>query len=265
MMLINPIAFEVFGFEVRWYGVLMATAVLFAVMIAYFRAENFGVKRESLMDFVVIAVPLAFVGARTYYVIFNLSYYRGNFFHMINVREGGLAIHGALIVGAVVAILFCKFNKLNIWNFLDLAVPSVAIGQAIGRWGNYFNQEAYGSPTDLPWAITIGNSRVHPTFLYESLFCLFLFFLLILMSKNRKFQGQIALLYCMLYSFERFFVEYLRTDSLMLFGLLKQAMVLSALVFLVSLVLYVLKSRAAMKEGRIFVGGQSKYKGKFKR
>ncbi|MGP1569727.1 MAG: prolipoprotein diacylglyceryl transferase [Eubacteriales bacterium] len=259
----SPIAFEILGIEVRWYGVLMAIAVLFAMLVACMRAKKFGFTADRILDYVLIAVPIAFVGARLYYVLFNYSYYEGDILRMINVRAGGLAIHGALLTGLLITIILCKIWKLDVWDFLDLAAPSVAIGQAIGRWGNFFNSEAYGSVTDLPWAIVISGQKVHPTFLYESIWCLLLFFFLII--KNRDFKGQIALLYCIWYSFERFFVEYLRTDSLMLFGRFKQAMVLSAVCFFVCIILYCYKKRIAKKEGKIFAFGSSKYKGKFKR
>lgn len=259
----NPIAFEIFGLEIRWYGVLMACAVLFAMLIAFKRAKKFNLTSDVIMDYVLITIPLSFIGARIYYVIFNYSEYAGNIFKIINTRAGGLAIHGGLITGVIVTVVLCKIWKLEIWNFLDLIAPSVAIGQAIGRWGNFFNSEAHGSATDLPWAILANGERVHPTFLYESIWCLLLFLFLII--KDRDFKGQIVLLYCIWYSFERFFVEYLRTDSLMLFGVIKQAMLLSAVCFVMCSVLYYYKKSVAKKEGKIFAFGTSKYKGKFKR
>lgn len=261
----NPIAFSVNGFEVRWYGVLMATAVLFGMLIAYLRAEKNGIERERIIDFVLICIPISFIGARFYYVLFNYSDYEGNFYDMINVRAGGLAIHGGLIAGFLVTWILCKTWKCKFLNFLDLLAPSVAIGQAIGRWGNFFNSEAHGGPTNLPWAIMVNGEKVHPTFLYESIWCLLLFFILIIVAKEKKFDGQIILLYGMLYSFERFFVEYLRTDSLMLFGALKQAMVLSAFVFICCFIAYIIMSKRVYKQGTIFIGSPSRYKGKFKR
>ena len=259
----NPIAFEIFGIEVRWYGVLMAIAVLFGMLVACKRAKKYDISVDRILDFVLIAVPLAFVGARIYYVIFNYDDYKGSITAMLNVRAGGLAIHGALIAGILATIVLCKVWKYDIWNFLDMVAPCVAIGQAIGRWGNFFNSEAHGGITNLPWAIIVNGQKVHPTFLYESIWCLILFFILIV--KDRDFKGQIALLYGILYSFERFFVEYLSTDSLMLFGRIKQAMLLSAIVFAVCTIVYFYKKSVAKKEGKIFAFGTSKYKGKFKR
>ncbi len=261
----GPIAFELFGLEVRWYGVLMAVAVLFGVFIACMRAKKYNFTNDKIFDYVLITVPLSFVGARLYYILFNYNYYAGDIFRMINVRAGGLAIHGALIFGLITTIILCKIWKCDIWDFLDLVVPSVAIGQAIGRWGNFFNSEAHGGITDLPWAIIVDGQKVHPTFLYESIWCLILFFVLIL--KERNFKGEIFLLYAILYSLERFFVEYLRTDSLMLFGTIKQAMLLSAVCFVVCAVLYYYKGTTSKKADKIFAftNRPSKYKGRFKR
>jgi phosphatidylglycerol:prolipoprotein diacylglycerol transferase len=172
-----------------------------------------------------------------YYVLFNWENYGGDLKKIINLREGGLAIHGGLIFGFVTAAILCYLWNVRPLNLLDLVVPAVALGQAIGRWGNYFNQEAHGGPTDLPWAIVVDGVKVHPTFLYESIWCFLLFIFLIVIDNNRKFEGQTFLLYGILYSFERFFIEALRTDSLMI-GPFKQAQVLSAIVFIVFLMIY---------------------------
>ncbi|MBN7774259.1 prolipoprotein diacylglyceryl transferase [Clostridium aminobutyricum] len=260
----NPIAFTAFGIDVRWYGILIAIGIVVATLIVYKRAPRHGINPDKTLDFILICVPVGIIGARLYYVIFNWHYYSGDFFKMINLRAGGLAIHGGLILGLAAAAILCKLWNYKPLNILDLAMPAVALAQAIGRWGNYFNSEAHGGPTDLPWAITVDGQTVHPTFLYESIWCFILFFVLIAIDNNRSFEGQTFFAYGILYSMERFFVEFLRTDSLMLFGVLKQAMVLSGFVFVVFLVLYILLYKRTRRQGKIFYGRYSKYTGKFK-
>lgn len=210
----DPVAFTVFGLDIRWYAVLICTGMLIASLIAYRRAPKRGIDPEDLLDVLLFSIPVGIIGARAWYVIFNFHYY-DTFFEIINIRSGGLAIHGGLIFGLTTAAIVCKVKKISILDIFDLAVPCVALAQGIGRWGNYFNSEAYGSPTDLPWAITIDGVKVHPTFLYESIWCVILFFLLTWVWKRSRFQGQVVCLYAALYSLERFFVEQLRTDSLL--------------------------------------------------
>ena len=194
-------------------------------------------------------MPVGVIGARLYYVVFNWDYYAGDIFKIINIRSGGLAIHGGLIFGFLTAALLCKLWNIRPLNLLDLAAPAVALAQSVGRWGNYFNSEAHGGPTDLPWAIPVDGQMVHPTFLYESVWCFLLFLILLYVDSNRKFEGQTFLIYGILYSFERFFVEHLRTDSLML-GPFKQARVLSAVVFILFIIVYLHLKRKS--RNRIF-------------
>ncbi|MBP3816380.1 MAG: prolipoprotein diacylglyceryl transferase [Firmicutes bacterium] len=246
----NPVAFSIMGFDVRWYGILIGLGFMLGILISYLRAPKLGIKSDHVLDFCIFMIPLAIIGARAYYVIFEWEYYAGDIKKILDIRSGGLAIHGGLIVGIIVCIAVCKYHKIKILNMLDLIFPQVALGQAIGRWGNFFNSEAHGGPTDLPWGIMVDGEKVHPTFLYESIWCLLLFFFLLYITKKRRFTGQIALLYGILYSLERFFVEALRTDSLMI-GPFKQAQVLSLCVIVVCLILYVYlykKSQSPSKE-----------------
>ena len=182
-------------------------------------------------------LPVAVIGLRLYYVAFHWDRYAGDLSEILNIREGGLAIHGGLIFGFLAAWLMCRHKGISILNGMDLAVPCIALGQAIGRWGNFFNEEAHGCETDFPISVLIDGVNYHATFLYESLWCLMLFFLLSAIARKRRFTGQIFCLYLMLYSLERFFVEFLRTDSLMI-GSFKQAMVLSACLIVVGAVAY---------------------------
>jgi len=234
---INPIAFTILNVEVRWYGVLIGAAMLIGVFLCYFRADKFDIEKEKVLDICMFSLPAAIIGARVWYVAFNYDYYHGSIIDMLNVRHGGLAFHGGLIFAVVTALFLCHRWKMGTWNLLDLAAPAVALGQAIGRWGNFFNQEAHGGPTNLPWAIEVGGEMVHPTFLYESIWCLLLFIFLMWLSNRRSFSGQIFLLYVMLYSIERFFVEWLRTDSLLIFGF-KTAQLVSIIAIIVSIFLY---------------------------
>lgn len=234
---IDPIAFTIFGLEIRWYGILISSALVLSILIASFRAKKNNIKTDAVLDIIIWSVPIGIIGARLYYVIFNWDYYSGNLARIINIRGGGLAIHGGLIFGVITALIVCAIKQINFLKMADLLIPEVALAQAIGRWGNFFNGEAYGSETNLPWAIVVDGKSVHPTFLYESIWCFFLFFLLIYIAKNKKFDGQILLLYGILYSIERFFVEGLRTDSLM-FGSLKQAQLISITILIISIILY---------------------------
>lgn len=233
----NPIAFSIFSYEIRWYGILIATAMCLAVIISSKRAPRVGIDSESILDLAIWMLPIGIVGARAYYVIFNSSIYH-SFYDVINIRNGGLAIHGGLIAGLIVLLIICSKKKINPLDMADLVIPSVALAQSIGRWGNYFNSEAHGGPTDLPWGIMVDGVKVHPTFLYESIWCFILFFVLSYFFYNRKFKGQVVCLYGMLYSVERFFVEGLRTDSLMI-GPLKQAQVISIVCIIASFALYI--------------------------
>lgn len=234
----GPVAFSIGSLDIMWYGVLIATAMVLAIVICCRRAPRHGMNSDNVLDLALWMIPSGVIGARIYYVVFNWYLYKGNLASIFNIRGGGLAIHGGILAGMLACYLVCRHNKINFLSCLDLAMPAVALAQAIGRWGNFFNSEAYGTPTDLPWAIVVNGEHVHPTFLYESIWCFLLFLLLSYIDKNsRLFDGQIFCLYGILYSVERFFVEWLRTDSLMI-GPFKQAQVLSITAIIVCCILY---------------------------
>lgn len=241
----DPVAFRIFGIEIMWYGVLISFGVLLGVFFALKECKRIGYNADNVLDFLLIAIPSAIIGARAYYVIFSWDYYSAHTSEIINIRNGGLAIHGALIAGVIVGILFCKKRKLNVLQLLDILIPSVALGQAIGRWGNYVNQEAYGGPTDLPWGIVVNGQKVHPTFLYESIINLAVFLFLIWFRKNKKTsEGQVLSLYLILYSAGRFVVEGLRTDSLMFLNLrVAQLISIASIIAGVGLWVYVNKKK----------------------
>ena len=240
----SNVAFTIFGFDIMWYGILIATGMLLAIAIAFRRAPRHGIEPDRIYDIALVCLPAAVVGCRLYYVAFHWDQYAGDIAKILNIREGGLAIHGGLIFGIGAGVLLCRRWNIHPLNGVDLVMPGIALAQSIGRWGNYFNQEAHGGPTNLPWAIEVNGQMVHPTFLYESIWCFLLFFILIYIDNHRKFEGQTCLSYGILYSIERFFVEGLRTDSLML-GPLRQAQVISVvLIVLCSASYFVLKRRA---------------------
>ena len=210
----NPIAFSVLGFGIRWYAVLICAGILLASAIGLFRIKRRGISRNDYLDVILYSVPLGIIGARAWYVIFEWQQYH-SLFDVLNIRAGGLGIHGGMIVSMLTAFIVCRVKHISFLDCMDTAVPCAALAQAIGRWGNFFNQEAYGTVTNLPWAIVIDGNHVHPTFLYESIWCLFLFIFLSIKDRKKKFRGQTLTLYMILYSLERFFVEQLRVDSLL--------------------------------------------------
>ena len=238
----NPVAFTVFHIDIMWYAILVSTGIILATVLCCARAGRHDLTSDTILNFVIISVPAGVIGARLYYVLFHWDWYAGSLASILNIRAGGLAIHGGLIAGLGTAAILCAIWKVRPLNLLDLAAPSIALAQSIGRWGNYFNSEAHGGPTDLPWGILVDGQSVHPTFLYESIWCFLLCLFLLWLDRRRGFEGQIICAYGVLYSLERFFVEALRTDSLMI-GPFKQAQVISLVIFAVCLIGYIVLSR----------------------
>lgn len=222
----DRVAFTVFGIDVMWYGVLMATGMILGTIIALKEAKRVGIKEDDVLDLAIIAIPLGLLGARLYYVLFNWGYYSQNLSQILNFRGGGMAIHGALIAGILTGYVFTKIKNINFFKMADAVLIGMPLAQAIGRWGNFINGEAHGGPTNLPWGILVDGVKVHPTFLYESIWDLGLFIFLWLFRKKKQYEGQILVYYITLYSLGRFFIEGLRTDSLMI-GPLRMAQVIS--------------------------------------
>lgn len=245
---INRVAFTLFGHNIYWYGIIIALGFLLAVLYCSKIAPRFGLDPECLPDMLLFAVPLSIIGARAYYVIFYLSQFRNadgslNWSNVIAIWDGGLAIYGAIIAAVLTVLVFCRVRRINPWLLLDVGCYGLLIGQAVGRWGNFVNMEAFGSVTDIAWrmsgqpiadwlakygqftdtavynAIVDGTLGVHPTFFYESLWNVIGFCLLVLLAKKwRKCDGQIFLSYVAWYGVGRFFIEGLRTDSLYFFS-----------------------------------------------
>lgn len=242
----DPIAFVIFGFEVRWYGVLIALAMMIGILIAIKRASKKNIIADHILDILIVSIPCAILGARLYYVTFSLDYYLAYPEQIFAIWLGGLAIHGGLIGAFIGGYIVCRIKKLNFIMILDIFAPCFPLGQAIGRWGNYLNQEAYGSETNLPWAITVtdplkGIIKVHPTFLYESISNIIIFFFILFYERKfKKTDGELICIYAILYSCVRFFIEGLRTDSLYFYNfriaqLISIALIILGLTFLVIL------------------------------
>ena len=272
---LNPIAFRVFGWPIHWYGIIIACGFLLAVAYGYWRAPRFGVDQEKLIDMLFFAVPLAIIGARAYYVIFYLSLYTKadgsfNWGEAVAIWDGGLAIYGGVIAAVATVAVYCKVRKQNFWNYTDIGCFGLLIGQLVGRWGNFVNIEAYGGVTTLPWRmcsesianellwkgvvdsaqyqqILDGTLGVHPTFLYESLWNLLGFFILVLIArKGRRFNGQLFLSYIVWYGLGRAAIEGLRTDSLYFFNTgLRTSQMLGLVSAAAAIVLMVVRFRTA--------------------
>lgn len=243
----NPVAFEIFGLSIRWYGILLSAGIMVGILLAYNEAKKLGRNPEYIIDLALWCVPAAIIGARIYYVLLEWDYYNGDIMRMINIREGGLAIHGALIAAVFSGYIFTKVKKISFWETADIVAPSIIIGQAIGRWGNFMNNEAHGGPTSLPWGIIVDGIRVHPTFLYESLWNLGVFLILIFYRKKKKADGEVFLLYGILYSLGRFWIEGLRTDSLMFFGMRAAQLISIAIIMVFSIIFYIIRNREKNK------------------
>ena len=239
-----PGTYSIFGFTLYWYGTIIALGFLLAVIYVTKRSKQFGLTQDNIIDMLICAVPSAVIGARLYYVIFNFSLYKDNLWNIFKIRDGGLAIYGAIIFAALAVVIYCKVKKMPIGPFFDIGALGLLIGQSAGRWGNFMNREAFGRETTIFCRMGLtdasGNTIfVHPTFLYESLWNLLGLLLLHLFSKSgkRRYDGQIFAMYVAWYGFGRMLIEGLRTDSLYLFSTgLRVSQVLAALSVIVAVV-----------------------------
>ena len=241
-MKINPVAFKLFGLEVRWYGILIAIGAFLAINVAEKMGKRYnykdGLYNLFSSDLGIFVILLGVIGARLYYVIFQWDYYRENPGEILAIRNGGLAIYGGILAGLLATYIFSRIKKIKFMTILDCLAPAVPLAQAIGRWGNFINGEAHGGPTDLPWGIMVDGIKVHPTFLYESLLDFFIFIVLyFFVSKRQKFEGQLFTLYLIIYGCGRFFIEAMRTDSLY-FGPFRVSQLLSLILVVIGLIIY---------------------------
>ena len=249
---INRVAFAIGSFQVYWYGLIIATGLILALVYAHFSAKRYNVDVSKLMNCVFAGIITGIIGARLYFCIFKWDYYGSHPLEIFWIHEGGLAIYGGIIGALLGGLGVAKIQKMKFLPVLDITMVGFLIGQGLGRWGNFFNQEAYGTPTGLPWGMmsegTLGEA-VHPCFLYESLWCLLGVAVLHFYGKYRqRYAGQIFYLYLVWYGFERMIVEGLRTDSLylpfQLFGMdIRVSQVLSFAIFVTGIVFLIINRK----------------------
>lgn len=257
---LNPIAFNLGGIQVHWYGIIIASAVVLATILVVQEAKRRRIDPDSIYDLILWALPVAIITARMYYVIFEWGYYQNHVDEIVRVWDGGIAIYGALIGAGIVVYLFCRANWIPVWLMLDIIAPVLIMAQGIGRWGNFMNQEAFGRITSLTFLqslhlphfiiqqMLIDGAYRQPTFLYESLWDILGFIVLMsLRHKKHLFkQGEVFLSYVIWYAFGRFFVEGMRTDSLMLLGI-RVSQWLSVILFIGAIGILVFR-RKSMRE-----------------
>jgi len=258
------------GNGIYWYGVMICLGVILALLFCGKQAPKYGLKDDDVYEMVIWAIPLCIIGARLYYVVFYLDLYTNpdgsfNWGEAIAIWDGGIAIYGAIITALLVTLIFTKVKKLSFGAMLDVCVMGLFIGQAVGRWGNFFNREAFGEQTDLPWRMGLWLSEaeyieVHPTFLYESLWnVLGLLLLWLVVSRFRSFDGENACFYFAWYAFGRFWIEGLRTDSLYLFDWtvagepIRVSQMLSLVIFAVALILLIIRRSRHPDPEKLFV------------
>ena len=238
---ISKVAFSIFNIDIYWYAICIVLGIIVAIGLCISSKDKFGINVDDIIDISITALVFGIIGARLYYVIFNLEYYLSNPIRVLYFRDGGLSIIGGLILGCLGILFRARKLELKPFDLLDYIVPFVAIAQSIGRWGNFFNIEAYGSETNSFFKMGIKNfdgyKEVHPTFFYES-FCTFVIFCILrILPKNRKFKGQLLWLYLIFYSLIRFFIEAIRVDSLMFLGY-KITQIISFITFVFSIYMY---------------------------
>ena len=262
-------AFTVFGQDIYWYGIFIGLGVILGVLLALHEAKRTGQTPDTYLDFIIYAMIIAIIGARLYYVIFSWDFYSQHPEKIFAIREGGLAIYGGIIGGVLTAIVYSRVKKKNFWVMADTMAPSLILGQMLGRWGNFFNKEAFGGFTDNLFAMRYQLSQVrasdvtpdilqnlvtvngvdyiqvHPTFLYESFWSLCVFIILLILQRKKKFNGQVCATYFFGYALGRVWIEGLRTDQLCI-GNVPVSQALSAVLIIASVVLYVYcKKKAA--------------------
>lgn len=264
-------SFMVFGIEIAYYGVIIALGMLAGALVAYREAKKTGQKVDDYIDFTLYTLIAAIIGARIYYVIFEWDYYSAHPLEIFNLRAGGLAIYGGVLASVLTLFIFTKVKKLKFWLMADTAVQGLIIGQIIGRWGNFFNREAFGGYTDSLFAMQLPISeakgitqeliehlvtvdgvsyvQVHPTFLYEGTWNLLLFIGICLYKRHKKFDGEIFAIYLMGYGVGRFIIEGLRTDQLVIkaLGGIAASQVLS-IILIVLAVAFVIYNRVQLKK-----------------
>ena len=265
-IIVNRVAFNLFGVDIYWYGVIIAVGVILAFIYAMHKCKQFGLIPDHVFDVAFVAIIFGFIGARAYYCIFIDTDI--NFF---DLRHGGLAIYGGIIAAAIAAAITCVIHKVNLPAMFDVGGLGLLIGQCIGRWGNFVNQEAFGANTDLPWGMISSKTMsyiaenfdelggqvssyapVHPCFLYESIWCVICFVILHIFTKHRKFDGEVFLMYIGLYGLGRFFIESTRTDSLYIANIRVSQLVAGTCVFTALVLIIIFRSMASRSNYKLF-------------
>ena len=264
---VNPVAFRLGSIEVYWYGILIALAIVLAVILAVKQAKSLNFPEGLVYDTILMIIPCAIIGARLYFVACNLDYYTKYPAAIFDLRSGGLAIYGGVILVFLGGLLMCYIRKIPFRELADYCVVYLPLGQAIGRWGNFFNQECFGTNTTLPWGMTsstiesylrsscptlVSTMPVHPTFLYESLADLAIFFILLYIRKHSKIPFETSCAYFALYGTARFFIEGLRTDSLYIGNTSIRTSQLLSLIFVVLALAYIAYARTQKFEKKGF-------------
>ena len=246
----DRICFSLFGFDIYWYAILILIAMIIGIILVNKEANRVDISSDFTNDLVFCLIPISIIGARLYYVIFNFKVYKNDLLEIFKIWNGGLAIYGGIIAGIIFIYFYFKKHKKNILKVLDIMAPSVILGQAIGRWGNFINAEAYGREVSLEFlkklhlpqfiidGMHINGTYYEPTFLYESIWCLFGFIILIIMRKYMKNIkiGSLTAFYFIWYGFERFIVELLRSDSLYV-GSLKVSVIVSSFIVIIGVII----------------------------
>lgn len=246
---ISPVAFTVGNYPIYWYGIIIASGLLLAILYAWISSPRFNVDFNKLVNCILVGIITGIIGARLYFCFFEWDYYGKNPIEILYINNGGLAIYGGIIGALLGGLVVAKIQKMKCLPILDITMMGFLLGQGIGRWGNFMNQEAYGCVTDLPWRMVSEGTNhlsVHPCFLYESIWCILGFIILHFYGKyRRKYSGQIFFLYLVWYGFERMIVEGLRSDSLylpfQLFGMdIKVSQLLSLSIFIIGIILLII-------------------------
>lgn len=265
----NPYVFQIGNFGLRWYSLFILIGVIVGYIMISREAKKLNIRQDFIFNAFFWTIITSFIGARVYYVLFNYNLYKGDFFSIFKIWEGGLAIHGGIIAGFITTLVYCKKYDVKVLRILDIYVPALLFAQAIGRWGNFFNGEAHGAPTSLAHlqslyipkfvieGMNISGIYYEPTFYYESIICLIAFIIILIVRRFKHTKiGIPAAIYLIIYGVARFFIENMRTDALKIGGF-KVAQIVSIVFFLIGIVIVMIVSRKSRFED-LYLGVEKK-------